>query len=54
MDKYIAAFVIFNKPKPLLLVKPLYFSLCQSYKSPFQNFVSSGSRRQKLKKPPDP
>ncbi len=52
MHEHISAFVVFDKPKTLLLVKPFYFSLCQSYKSPFQNFVSSGSSRQKRKKPP--
>jgi hypothetical protein len=30
MNKYITAFIIFNKAKPLLLIEPLYFSFRQS------------------------
>lgn len=30
VDEYVAPLIIFNKPKPLLVIEPFHFSLCQS------------------------
>lgn len=36
MHKYISALIVLDKTKPLFLVEPLYFSLCQSLNPPFK------------------
>jgi hypothetical protein len=40
MDKHVPALVILDKAKTLLLVKPLYFTFCQSFLPSFPDFSS--------------
>jgi len=47
MDKNIAAFIILDETEPLLFVKPLYLSFCQSYNPPLKFFKTP----QEIKKP---
>ncbi len=48
--KNISTFIVFNKPEPLLLVKPFYLSFCQCLKSPFLNLSPAAKTVRKLKK----
>ncbi len=42
VDKYIPSFIILDEAKPFFLVKPLYFTFCQSVAPPFPRFVPAG------------
>jgi hypothetical protein len=43
VDKHIPSFIILDEAKPFFLVKPLYFTFCQSVAPPFPRFVPAGS-----------
>jgi hypothetical protein len=43
VDKHIPSFIIFDEAKPFFLVKPFYFTFCQSVAPPFPRFFLAAS-----------
>jgi hypothetical protein len=52
MYKNISTFIILDKAKPLLFIKPLYFSFCQFFCPPFNIIPGCFPASAKDKKPP--
>ena len=50
MYKYIPAFIIFDKAKPLFLIEPLYFAFCQIRTPPFPKIFPGGLHNRRRKK----
>ena len=44
VDKHVPSFIILDEAKPFFLVKPLYFTFCQSVAPPFPRFFPAAFR----------